>query len=664
MILENLRKALNEQKPPWRPAQFEALAIWELMAIRQQKFERKMRKAEKTLAEARWDSEHRMWRREIIGGVQMFPTITQESEAQGGKATCKTDKGSRKAKETKKSWADADDSDDDEILNQLLHDRPPPCAIDDNRAGTSAGPVNLSQNQGTTNQVQVNTVATPAPIQNSVSVSTAPEIQTQLQPSLVQRIYPDVPILETTTSLMVLPDPAYTRSKLVQIEPTPLLLPQAQQQLLPDCTSATGPQSVTAPAMNQTMGVNAPQGLGSRQVPAAISLPITVGPPVPLYAQAKPSISERSEREEYQNFVRLGMEVAELVERSMGVNRLESYTEAELRYLCPKIIKEVSKVLQRLANLAEKYDIELDNTKHLKRSYRLDLEPKDFDHMRSTGMKAHLKEMLQNAQVWRALEKWEGRWAKKRDKRKSDCTEQQQAKTVPDTGTIKMLQMRETVGGFLVHVLWSRGDILSFTNDFPWLREKPAEWYQQTDRFLKLVKCLWEDLNTLFEIIVSADLWLECKRSVDSPTAELTRDRATGALSPEVMRYYYKMIEFLKQKVLPQIIDWQKIDRTAQEAKESIHAYYERLLKAFKHYSGTEVIEAKDMNHLLFRFVEGLRPEISQMIKNHLICWQAKPIDEVLQYAKYCSDEIKLKQRKLKEKVMVMQIKAAQAGMQ
>ncbi|KAJ1217589.1 hypothetical protein NDU88_005183 [Pleurodeles waltl] len=52
------------------------------------------------------------------------------------------------------------------------------------------------------------------------------------------------------------------------------------------------------------------------------------------------------------------------------------------------------------------------------------------------------------------------------------------------------------------------------------------------------------------------------------------------------------------------------------------------------------------------------------MIKNHLICWQAEPIDEVLQYAKYCSDKIELKQRKLKEKVMVMQIKAEQAEMQ
>ncbi|KAJ1123535.1 hypothetical protein NDU88_002004 [Pleurodeles waltl] len=46
------------------------------------------------------------------------------------------------------------------------------------------------------------------------------------------------------------------------------------------------------------------------------------------------------------------------------------------------------------------------------------------------------------------------------------------------------------------------------------------------------------------------------------------------------------------------------------------------------------------------------------------ICWQAKPIDEVLQYAKYWSDEIELKEKKLKEKAMVMQIKAPQTGVQ
>ncbi|KAJ1203483.1 hypothetical protein NDU88_007268 [Pleurodeles waltl] len=230
----------------------------------------------------------------------------------------------------------------------------------------------------------------------------------------------------------------------------------------------------------------------------------------------------------------------------------------------------------------------------------------------------------------KAVEKWEGRWAKKRDKEKGDGPEPKQVKAAPDAGTVKMLPMTETAGGVLVHVPWSRGDILSFTNDYPRLREKPIEWYQQTDRFVNLAKCLWEDLNTLFEIIVPADLGLECKRGVDWPTKEPARDKVTGAPSFEVMRYYHKVIEFLKQKVSPKVTDWQKIDRTSQEGKESIHAYYERLLKAFKHYSGTEVIDLKDMNHHVFRFVEGLRPETSQMIKNHLICWQAKPSDEVL----------------------------------
>ncbi|KAJ1188902.1 hypothetical protein NDU88_005658 [Pleurodeles waltl] len=130
------------------------------------------------------------------------------------------------------------------------------------------------------------------------------------------------------------------------------------------------------------------------------------------------------------------------------------------------------------------------------------------------------------------------------------------------------------------------------------------------------------------------------------------------------MTNYYKVIEFPKTRISPKNIDWQRIDRTVQETKESIHTYCERLLKAFKEYSGKEAIEPKDMLHFVFPFVEGLRPEVGLMIKSHLICWQAKPIDEVLQYAKYCSDEIELKQKKLKEKAMVMQIKAAQTGVQ
>ncbi|KAJ1114386.1 hypothetical protein NDU88_002624 [Pleurodeles waltl] len=650
-----------------------------------------------------------MWKRGIVDGLKLFPAITQGEEMQGKKDTCKckTDKDSSKPKETKRPWEEEDDSDDEEFIDRILHDRLPPYAASDNVPSTSTGPENQTQEKGVTDTVQTSDMGS---IQNGVSVPTAPDMQIQLQPPpQIQRIYPYVPVLETTTNLIVPQDPIYTKARLVQIESTPQLLPQPQPQLIPGYNPAAGPPLIPAPAsLDQTFGVAAPRGLGPGQTPAAISLPITVGPLVPLFAQGKPGVCdqgvmsqdalrggsigtpqlmapgeqavgksrslidlspveapleamrwaglgvltpqtistnasqspmmhagnislhgftvqqlnewlektyasqkttvtavepERIGRDEYLNFVRLGVEAAELMDGTMGVNRLESYTEAELRYLCPKITKEVGKVHQRLANLADKYNIDIENTKHLKRSYRLDFDSKDFEHMRSAGMKAHLKEILQSVQIWGALEKWEGRWAKKRHKEKGDSPGSSQAKASPDTESVKIQPMRETAGGVLIHLPWSRGDILSFTNDYPRLGEKPIEWYQQTDRFVKLAKCLWEDLNTLFEIIVLPDLWLECNRGVDCPTKEPSRDKVTGAPSEEVMKYYHEVIEFLKQKVSPKVTDWQKIDRTSQEVKESINSYYERLLKAFKHYSGTETIEPKDMNHLVFRFV-------------------------------------------------------------
>ncbi|KAJ1115235.1 hypothetical protein NDU88_003461 [Pleurodeles waltl] len=172
---------LRVQKPPPRPAQYEALAVWDLMDIkqRQQKFERRMRRAEKTLAEARWDNESKMWRRGIVDGLKLFPAITQGDETQGKKATCKTDKDSSKPKETKWSWIEEDDSDDEEFLNQLLHDRPPPYAVDDNAPSTSVGPGNQTQEKEVTDTAQTSDTGL---IQNGVSVSTAPDMQIQLQP--------------------------------------------------------------------------------------------------------------------------------------------------------------------------------------------------------------------------------------------------------------------------------------------------------------------------------------------------------------------------------------------------------------------------------------------------------------------------------------------------
>ncbi|KAJ1138391.1 hypothetical protein NDU88_004777 [Pleurodeles waltl] len=198
-----------------------------------------------------------MWRRGIVDGLKLFPAIKQGEETQGKKATCKTDKDSSKPKETKRHWEEEDDSDDEEFMDWILHDRPPPFAASDNVPSTSTDPGNWTQKKGVTDTAQTSDTGL---IQNGVSVPTAPNMQTQLQPPpQIQRIYPDVPVLETTTNLIVPPDPIYTKSRLVQIESTPQLLPQPQPQLIPGCNPAAGPPLIPAPAsLDQTFGVSAP----------------------------------------------------------------------------------------------------------------------------------------------------------------------------------------------------------------------------------------------------------------------------------------------------------------------------------------------------------------------------------------------------------------------
>ncbi|KAJ1192659.1 hypothetical protein NDU88_001967 [Pleurodeles waltl] len=279
---------LSTQKPPPRQAQYETLAIWDLMALkhRQERFQRRLRRAEKSYAEARWDNENKMWRRGIVDGLKLFSTIAQGDETPGKKASCKIDKDSNKSKENKRSWEEEDDSDDEEFMDRLLHDRPPPYAVSDNAPSTSTDPGKQTQEKGVTDTVQTSDTVS---IQNGVNVPTAPDMPIQLQPPpQIQRIYPDVPVLETTTNLI------YTKPKLIQIESTPKLLSQPQPQLIPGYNPVAGLPLVPVPGtLEQTYGVTAPWSLGPGQTPAAISLPITVGPPVPLNAQDKTGMCDQ-----------------------------------------------------------------------------------------------------------------------------------------------------------------------------------------------------------------------------------------------------------------------------------------------------------------------------------------------------------------------------------
>ncbi|KAJ1200889.1 hypothetical protein NDU88_004710 [Pleurodeles waltl] len=119
-ILDQLRMTLYETKPLPRPAQFEALAVWELVARQQQEitFQRRIRKVEKSLSEARWDWEQKKWRTETLQGVKLFPAITAEAES-GEKDADQRDTSSE-TKKKKNTYVEEEDSDIEDTIVEGL----------------------------------------------------------------------------------------------------------------------------------------------------------------------------------------------------------------------------------------------------------------------------------------------------------------------------------------------------------------------------------------------------------------------------------------------------------------------------------------------------------------------------------------------------------------
>ncbi|KAJ1205729.1 hypothetical protein NDU88_001156 [Pleurodeles waltl] len=184
-ILENLRFAMYDMKVPPRPAQFEALTIWELMARQQQqnKFETRIRKVEKTLADARWDKAQKVWRSDVLQGIKLFPAITKEEETTGKKATCKTNGRRSKDREDEEKLRREEELEDEELIMQLLNDRPPPYAENGRGPSTSSAPPAPVQNNETPNS-------------EASSGSKDPSLLFTPQIPQVRRIYPDVPMLK------------------------------------------------------------------------------------------------------------------------------------------------------------------------------------------------------------------------------------------------------------------------------------------------------------------------------------------------------------------------------------------------------------------------------------------------------------------------------------
>ncbi|KAJ1170742.1 hypothetical protein NDU88_002614 [Pleurodeles waltl] len=284
-IVDQLHMTLYETRPLLRPAQFEAIAVWELIARQQQEIKCKRR-------------------------------VRKEDETERKKTTSKSDNSLSGNREAKRASIIEEESDDEALITQILRDRPPPSEVHEWGPSTSTDPTAPAQAMRTVSPVQGNDEQAQGVVQGNPSGLTTSVVQEQLHPPPIQRIYPQVPILETTSNLVVPTEQLVLRPLLVQTEPTSILRPQVQPQGMPRFTPMTGTQSDLTPVINQCMGVTVPQNTGARAAPDAITLLVTVGPVVPLFAHKKPITGEQGEMS--QSPVRSGISEQVQVVSTMG----------------------------------------------------------------------------------------------------------------------------------------------------------------------------------------------------------------------------------------------------------------------------------------------------------------------------------------------------------
>ncbi|KAJ1202959.1 hypothetical protein NDU88_006754 [Pleurodeles waltl] len=215
----------------------------------------------------------------------------EEDESGETEDISKSDKSSSGGK--KKTYVEEEDSDIEDLITQVLRGRPPPYAVEEGGPSTSSAPTAPSLLSGTVEPVQTDNGQVQGEVQSTPNAVTTSVVQAQTHPPPIQRNYPEIPILEITSTLVVSTEQVVPRPMLVQTELTPVSLPQAQPQGLPKFTQMTGTQSDVTPVMNQSMGVALQQNAAVREAPDAISLPITVGPAVPLFAQNKQIAGEK-----------------------------------------------------------------------------------------------------------------------------------------------------------------------------------------------------------------------------------------------------------------------------------------------------------------------------------------------------------------------------------
>ncbi|XP_042264217.1 uncharacterized protein LOC121895271 [Thunnus maccoyii] len=130
------------------------------------------------------------------------------------------------------------------------------------------------------------------------------------------------------------------------------------------------------------------------------------------------------------------------------------------------------------------------------------------------------------------------------------------------------------------------------------------------------------------------------------------RDRTLG-LGPQLNQ----MAETLRE-TFGRRNDWAEIDAVVQEEKETVAQYAARLTEAFHGHSGLEPRIGDEVNpryesQLTSCLLRGLKPQIANWIKKHLVGWEGEQRRVILAHAKHAEKVLENVDKKHKKVVMV-----------
>ena len=69
-------------------------------------------------------------------------------------------------------------------------------------------------------------------------------------------------------------------------------------------------------------------------------------------------------------------------------------------------------------------------------------------------------------------------------------------------------------------------------------------------------------------------------------------------------------------------------------------------MQVYSQYSGTKDPERDNVCAFVTTFVKGLRHDIKDNLRQAVICWEAKGIEEILKYTKCSSDWVDIKKER------------------